>query len=136
MEDGVQHVERLPLLDGDDPFRVRPAGPLSGSAGGGSGALERSCQPYAGALVPYARGILRLQHVMFFNWCEPPMGASLSVLQGLISPERRNLFSRRPGGLSAARCCSSCRAPCRVAVWAPGPGLLGIVPGGRKECAS
>ena len=34
---------------------------------------------------------------MFFNWCEPPMGASLSVSMGLISPERRNLFSSDPG---------------------------------------
>ena len=59
--------------------------------------MARSRQSQTGALVPYARGTLRLQHVTFFNWCEPPMGASLSVSMGLISPERRNLFSSDPG---------------------------------------
>ena len=179
MEDGVQHVERLPLLDGgDDPFRVgtpvpvppgdqhpsgvqrvrelrelrgqdapdgarqgvdshrlsafpvcpdfaaSPAGAqaaahfgavrrghVSGAAGGLSDSSGRSCQSWAGTLVPYARGILRLQHVMFFNWCEAPMGASLSVLQGLISPERRKVFPALPG-----RCSSAVRR----AVWPSG----------------
>ena len=78
-------------------FWCRPAGPWPGAAGGGSGGPGRSRQSQTGALVPYARGTLRLQHVTFFNWCEPPMGASLSVSMGLISPERRNLFSSDPG---------------------------------------
>ena len=87
--------------------------------------------------MPYARGILRLQHVTFFNWCEPPMGASLSVLQGLISPERRKVFP-------AARALLPGRAPCRVAVWVPGPawphpravrGPVGCAPcGGGPGC--
>ena len=83
------------------PFRSGRAGPWPGAAGGGSGGPGRSRQSQTGALVPYARGTLRLQHVTFFNWCEPPMGASLSVSMGLISPERRNLF---PGRAGAPRC--------------------------------
>ena len=66
--------------------------------------------------MPYARGTLRLQHVTFFNWCEPPVGASLSVSMGLISPERRKVFPlpRR-----------SLRYPVRDVVipWLLGPGL-------------
>ena len=57
-------------------------------------------------------GAVRAWH--FFHWCEPPMGASLSVLQGLISPERRKVFP-------AARALLLGRTPCRVAVWAPDP---------------
>ena len=59
--------------------------------------VGRSRQSQTGAVVPYARGILRLQPVTFFHWCEPPMGASLSVPQALISPEWRNVFSSDPG---------------------------------------
>ena len=105
--------------------------------------MARSRQSQTGALVPYARGTLRLQHVTFFNWCEPPMGASLSVSMGLISPERRNLFPSDPG--VAPRPCavpcgrlaagsrlapSPCRAgscrlrPLRWWSWVPAPRVL------------
>ena len=103
------------------PFRSRPAGPWSGVAGGGSGAVGRSCQPCAGAMVPYARGILRLQHVTFFHWCEPPMGASLSVHRDSVRLEGRNLF---PAGLVHHRRCPW------VPALPPGPSPARAVPSG------
>ena len=108
-------------------------------------------------MVPYARGILRRQPVTFFRWCEPPVGASLSVSRDLIRLELRNLFPGRalgfrcsrpvrrlavPSGRQAAGsrlAPSLCRAgSCRVYGVGPrqaGPG--GVIPGrGDRELGS
>ena len=123
------------------PFWCRRAGPLSGAAGGHCGALGQSRQSQTGAVVPYARGILRRQHVMFFHWCEPPVGASLSVSGDSIRLEWGNVFRRRPGASSRPRAvplsgrrvpagpsprrAGSCRLrPLRWRSWVPDPRVL------------
>ena len=104
----------------------RPDGPHARSRPGRVRS-RRSRQSQTGALVPYARGTLRLQHVTFFNWCEPPMGASLSVHRDSVRLEGRNLF---PAGLVHHRRCPW------VPALPPGPSPACAVPCGRLGAGS